>query len=53
MTECGEGTCFDAELPAHQTLLAAKPQSCGLPVFGLHYKVYKLLKTKNVNKGIN
>lgn len=39
MTECGEVTAFNSELPFHRKLLSEKPDSCGLPVSGLQYKV--------------
>ncbi|XP_066257973.1 uncharacterized protein [Euwallacea similis] len=39
MTECGEVTSFNPYNSKSKDLLRLKPNSCGMPVDGLHYKV--------------
>ncbi|CAG9769022.1 unnamed protein product [Ceutorhynchus assimilis] len=47
MTECGINTIFNENIPYHRKLLHEKPDSCGLPVNGLYYKVVDLNTGKN------
>ncbi|XP_066257626.1 luciferin 4-monooxygenase-like isoform X2 [Euwallacea similis] len=39
MTECGIVTSFNHHIPKSKEFLNLKPQSCGMPVDGLYYKV--------------